>query len=352
MNEAAIRAAFAQQAVWCRNLGSPFTALLVEQAAERLDRATAIGRRILDWPGNPDANHDSVPLRFAGALNGLVRAGHTPALAALYPPAPLPDGAALWRAVAETLERQGDALDRWLDSAPQTNEVARSAPLMAGLLVLARETGGRPLALYEVGASAGLNLMLDRYGYRLGDVAAGAAHSPVQFAPDWTGPPPPSAVVRVLRRRGVDLNPVDLSCAADRDRMLAYIWPDQRARLARIEAALAMAAGEPPPLDRGDAADWLEVRLDHAPEAGVVRVLMHSIAFQYFPEATQRRVAAHAEAVGAAATAEAPFAWLRLEMEAGVGPGPGLRLTVWPGGASRLLATGSPHGSRIAWIGA
>src|SRR6478736_10287630 len=69
-----VRSAFAEQAHWCRQLGSPFTALLCEALAAGLDADTEGGRVILDWRGNPFAQADALPLRVAGALHALVRA--------------------------------------------------------------------------------------------------------------------------------------------------------------------------------------------------------------------------------------------------------------------------------------
>jgi len=102
-SEAKVRQAFRLQAEWCRNLGSPFTSLLCTLAAERLDRSTTIGEMILDWQGDPDSKADSVPLRFAGALNGLVRKGLLPELKRLYPPNPLPEDDVLWPKVADAV---------------------------------------------------------------------------------------------------------------------------------------------------------------------------------------------------------------------------------------------------------
>ena len=95
--EAAVRAAFADQGVWCRDLGSPLTGLLCELASCRLDRATPIGRRILDWPDRPYARFDALPMRLAGGLHALVRRGRLPALARHYPPHSPPDGEDLRR---------------------------------------------------------------------------------------------------------------------------------------------------------------------------------------------------------------------------------------------------------------
>lgn len=255
----------------------------------------------------------------------------------------MPDEETLWSALWPVLANS-DLLP-WLDGPPQTNEVGRSAVLMSGLLVVA-DLFPQPVELLELGASAGLNLALDLYGYDLGGVKAGDPASPLQLAPEWEGPPPPDAPVIVARRRGVDLHPLD--ARRDGERLLAYVWPDQARRLAQLEAALAVAAGDPPEVEPGDAADWLEARLGERQEAGMTRVVLHSIAFQYFPEETKARIAAAMGEAGAAATVAAPLAWLRYEHDEGERIS--LRLRAWPGGGDRLLAYCHPHGSRVKWL--
>lgn len=345
----AVREAFRVQGYWCGRLGSPFTARLCVLLADRLDDRTPLGRRILAWPGRAGPDGDSVPLRLTGALHALVRRGRLPRLAALYPPNPLPDDDLLWAGVAEGLQSAGAELSRWLDNPPQTNEVARSALLMAGLLVVA-EAARLPLALYELGASAGLNLVLDRYSYRLGTLRIGPADAAFVLAPPWNGPAPPDAPVRVVRRRGVDRAPLDVTAAADAERLAAYIWPDQAERLARTLAAIRVAAADPPPIDRADAADWLEAQLSPDPEPGVVRVVMHSIAFQYFPQATQRRIVDHLARVGGQSTPGGPLAWLRFELDPEATRPPALSLTLWPGGNDRTLAHADPHVRAVQWL--
>ncbi|MDR3375101.1 MAG: DUF2332 family protein, partial [Ancalomicrobiaceae bacterium] len=78
------------------------------------------------------------------------------------------------------------------------------------------------------------------------------------------------------------------------------------------------------------------------------RVVFHTIARQYFPEATERAVAAAIERLGATATEEAPFAWLSFENEPALGA-VALRLTLWPGGDAQLLATGDAHVRSVHW---
>ena len=345
MSDDSIRAAFAYEGEACLRLGAPFSARLRGRVAHVLDRTSRTGARLLDWPGDPHA--DALPVRLAAGLNALVRAGELPQLAAHFPPNPPGDDTGFDTALAAALH--DDRLLAWLDKVPQTNEVGRSSVLMSGLLTVAAATG-LPLALFELGASAGLNLRLDDYAYRLGGVDFGAADAPLTLTPQWQGPPPPAADVRIVARRGIDLSPIDVRDAASRERLLTYVWPDQPERIARLAAALAAAAADPPVIDTGDAAAWVEARV--APVAGRCGVVLHSIAFQYFPSTTQARIAAHLAAQGAQATAAAPLAWLRYEFEdPGASAGPTLRLTLWPSGEDRLLAHAHPHGASVRWLG-
>lgn len=346
---AAIAAAFHKQAGFCRLSGSPLTALVCEAAVLALDGGSATGRAIIDWPGEPFA--DALMMRLTGGCNALVRAGTAPYLAALYPPAPLPEVATLAAALRSVLaDPEGDAnLCAWLAGPPQTNEVARAGALMPGLMAISAATS-LPLRLFELGCSAGLNLNLDRFGYRLGNIMVGDPQSPVQLAPAWQGLPPPDAMVTIADRSGVDLYPLDVSDADVRERLLAYIWPDQMERVHRATAAIALAQALPPPIARGDAAAWVEAQV--APQSGTTAVVYHSIAWQYFPPATQSRIAAHMAAMGAIASPAAPLAWLRYEMDnPDVAELPTLRLTLWQGGppSAQFLARVHPHGALVQW---
>lgn len=344
MSEARIRAAFAKQADWALRLDAPFTAMLCATLGVTIDASTEAGRRVLNWSGEPVA--DALVLRLLGGLNFMVRAGEAPALAALYPPNPMSDRSALATRLAATLA--DPRLLPWFASAPQTNEVARSGMLMPGMRVAAAATG-LPLRLFELGASAGLNLRMDRYVYDFAGQVGGPNDAPLTLAPEWTGPPPPSVTVTVVERRGVDLAPVDVRDPAGQARLLAYVWPDQTARIERLTAAMRAFAADPAPLDTGDAAPWVERHVK--PRVGTATVVYHSIAWQYFPDATRARITAHLATQVEMATADAPLAWLRCEFETGDAPRPTLRLTLWPGGTDRLLAYGHPHGASVEWLG-
>lgn len=342
----AVRAAFRSQAEYCRRLGSPFTACLCEVLAADLDSSSAAGRAILGWMGDPSPLADNVPLRATGALNALVRSGAVPDLAALYPPRPLPDARELGPAVLRALSEHPERVLEFLSSPPQTNEVGRSAVLIGGLLTIARRTE-LPLDLYEIGSSAGLNLRADCYGYRLGEAAWGPRDAGLQLSPSWKGPPPPiEAALAIRSRRACDANPIDLESTGARERLIAYVWADQMDRIARIEAAIAVARSVPCRIDRVEAADWVEQNVELAPVAGGTRVLFHSVVWSYLPEESKKRISAHLSRAGAAARTDAPLAWLRFELA----EPPELRLTLWPSGEETLLAHAHPHGTWVHWL--
>ena len=220
-------------------LGSPFTALVCRLLADRLEPDSLFARRIGGWKGN--AKDDALPLSAVGGLHALARSGRCPALSAVYPPhAADPD--AVWTGIEAAIEQEDAFLAAYLDGPPQTNEVARSNAILGGCLFIAGKTG-TPLELFEIGSSAGLNLSFDRYGYDLGLGRWGSVDAPVQIASRWEGEAPAlTTPLTITARSGCDVKPIDPGSASDRDRLLSYIWPDQFERLARIDAALSLAA--------------------------------------------------------------------------------------------------------------
>ncbi|MEZ0001910.1 DUF2332 domain-containing protein [Sinorhizobium fredii] len=343
----AVRSTFRNQAKSCEQLGSPFTARLCRLAAERLNGETAVGCRVLNWPGDPSATGDALALRLFGALHALVLLHRDEELQGCYPPNHA-DDATLWSACEAVLARHADFIIERLRSAPQTNEVRRSGALLPGFLTVAR-LFGMPLVLSEIGASAGLNLHWDRYRYALPNGDWGDETSAVVIAPDWAGRPPPIGPIDIVERAGCDLNPLNPANENDRLRLLSYIWADQLDRLDRTRKALDIAASEGRLVERADAIDWLKVRLATS-VPGAVHVIYHSVAWQYLPATAQRQGEALISAAGAAATDEAPIA--RLQMEAdGQAPGAALSLQIWPGGEKHLIGRADFHGRWVAWEG-
>ncbi|MHA7876431.1 DUF2332 domain-containing protein [Roseivivax sp.] len=337
-----LRAAFETQARHCAALDSPFMARLMTLCAERLRPGGQVADRLFAWPGDTSAAGDSVPLRLAGALHRLVLSGRAHGLAAVYPPQEAGDEA-LWAAVTEVLAQEAAAIDAMLDSPPQTNEVRRAACLIAtGHALEARF--GLPLRLSELGASAGLNLMWDRFALEAGEMRLGPAAPLLTLRPEWRGEAPEMGAPQVIERRGVDLAPIDARDPADAERLLGYLWPDQPERLERTRAALAGFTAE---VAAGDALDWLPARLSERQE-GTLHLIYHTVAWQYLPEAARARGEALIEQAGAEARPEAPLARLSMETD-GRPEGAALRLQVWPGGEAHDLGRIDFHGRWVDW---
>ncbi len=338
-----LRNALRLQAETCDALGSPFTARLLRLTSEHLSRGTVLTDRLFAWPGDISAGGASVPLRLMGALHGLVLDGADPGLAALYPPNPAPDDATLWRTVEAALSTHETRLQSWLDRPPQTNEIGRSAVLIAAGHWLAAETG-RPMVLSELGASAGLNLNWDRFALQTPARTLGPDTPVLTLTPDWRGDAPSQAGPQIVERRGTDLTPLDPTDPAHVLRLTAYLWPDQPERLARTRAALSIAT---PLVDAEDAAPWLEKRLANAPK-NHLHLIYHTVAWQYFPPETQARATRAIETQGARATADTPLAWLAMEAD-DESPGAGLTLRLWPGDRRLRLGRADFHGRWVDW---
>ncbi|HEY2636585.1 MAG TPA: DUF2332 domain-containing protein, partial [Solirubrobacteraceae bacterium] len=310
------------QAYACRMLGSPLYARLLDRVVADV---VAGGPAATVLAGHEDDGLESaLALRLLGATHRLALEGQAPALAAHYPSTGGDgDGARAWAALRSLLAERGDKIRGALGRRVQTNEIGRSAALLGGFITVAAETG-LPLRLLELGASAGLNLRWDAYRYEGEGRAWGPPDSPVRlgFAP------PVDAPVTVVERAGCDLAPVDPTTEDGRHTLMSFVWPDQAARLARLEGALAVARGIPVVLHRAPAADWLAERLA-APAPGRATVVFHSVVMQYLDEAERTALDARFAAAGAAATDEAPLAHLAMEAADELA---NVRLTTWPGG--------------------
>jgi hypothetical protein len=278
----------------------------------------------------------------------LVLSGVSPELAAVYPGGAHPrKPAALGPALTRAFQAHGAFISDFLARPPQTNEVGRSGVLLGGFLSVAATTG-LPLRLLEIGASAGLNLIWDAYGYELADAAWGPADAALRLRPDWQGALPPLGPAAIRGRRGCDRMPLDPGDAGDRLRLRAYVWADQVDRRRRLELALDLAAGSGLRVERADAAAWAEARLSE-PAPGEAVVLYHSIVRQYLSAAAQRRLGAAIARAAARATPLSPLAWLRMEPTPEGGHAE-LRLTLWPDGEERLLALADYHGRWLRWL--
>ena len=236
-----------------------------------------------------------------------------------------------------------DELRELVELPVQTNEVGRCAALLPGFLEVAAATG-MPLRLLEVGASAGLNLRWDMYRYEAGGFAWGPPDSPLRIEFELKGAGMPAAASAVVaERRGCDAAPIDPETEAGRliDARLHMARSD--VRLERMRAAIELAAALPVTVERGSAAAWAAEQLAE-PAPGRATVIYHSIVMQYLGDAEREAFEAGVREAGERASAEAPLAWLRMEPAGGWAE---VRLTTWPGGEDRLLATAGYHGSPV-----
>ena len=150
----------------------------------------------------------------------------------------------------------------------QTNTVRRSACLLPAIEYVSQAVGRAPLGLVEIGASAGLNLLWDRYSYRYDGRTVGGEMSPVEIECELRGaiePPLPDEIPPVGSRRGIDLHPLDATDAADRRWLDALIWPEHDTRRANVRQAAEIAADQPPTIREGNVLDSLNDVVDRVP---------------------------------------------------------------------------------------
>jgi len=337
--------AFSAQSEACIRLGSPFMGQLMRLLAKDWPSDSALGQKFASFDGDIGPSGHSLPLRIAGGLHALVLNKTAPELAAVYPPAKTNDDT-LRATVLEALENHKVFLIDWCNSAPQTNEVRRSAALIAGAQVAVQHFN-LPICLSELGASGGLNLMWDHYAIEINGQQIGAANPAITLRPDWQGALPPDTSPQIAQRAGVDLNPLDPRRDDDLLRLTAYLWADQPERLTMTRAAAQVADA---PITRADAIDWLAPRLQNPPQ-GQLHLIQHTIAWQYFPKEVQTRGRALIEAAGAQATAEQPLAWLSMESDGDARGqlGAALTLRLWPGDLHLNLGRADFHGRWINW---
>jgi hypothetical protein len=342
MTEPAERAIAAQlrwQAEMCSKIGSPLYAGLLERAAEDVEAGGPIAEPLRGHEDDPQLS--VLGLRLMGAVNRLVLTGREPALADAYADG---DRARAWEELRDVVSRDGSELHDLVELPVQTNEVGRCNALLFGFTEVATATG-LPLRLLEVGASAGLNLRWDRYHYVAGDLSWGPADSPVQLELELEGEDVPTfpLAVEISARHGCDASPIDPTTEEGRLTLLAYIWPDQADRIARMQAALKVASELPIEIDREPAASWTK-RMLSEPMPGQATVIYHSIVSQYLSDEERGAFHANIQSAGERATKEAPLAWLRMEPG---GERADAHLTTWPGGETRHLARVGYHGSPV-----
>ena len=254
-----------------------------------------------------------------------------------------------WPAFRDVLETHADWAARFVrEQTVQTNEVQRCWVLLPLFLTVSRAARGRPLDLIELGTSAGLNLFWDRYHYRYGAGTWGDARSPLHLTGEERSPVPADLLdinVDVRRRRGIDLNPIDVT-SDDGLRLLRCFDPSEEAT-ARREAAADVIRKQPPELLRGDYLDLLPGLLQQRDESALT-VVFQTISTVYLSNEERQRLHAIIEA----AAAEAPLGWISTPTPEEHGQRRGdypLELALWPGTPRHIAARMNTRAEWIEW---
>lgn len=319
----------------CARNGSPTYEALVRAM---LDGHSAAVELLQDDPGDPVGT--AVHLRLLGAVHRLVLTDQASPLRRFYPSTGgTVDVEGVVPVFLDVVDEHRHALAHAMQAPVQTNEVGRAAPLSAAVNWVVERLGG-PVRLLEVGASAGLNLWLDRYRVEAGAVAWGPPGSPVLLHGHFASGSPPTPPVEVVERRGCDRHPLDATDPEVRLLLRSFVWPDHTQRLANLDAALAVAG--PVAIDQADAWEWVAERLVDIPDDATT-VVFHSVVMQYlepddlsrFEEAIRSR--AHPRLAWVAMEPTADYEHMEVTAEVGR---PGRR---------HRLATTTPHGRDISW---
>ena len=259
-------------------------------------------------------------------------------------------GRASWDDVGAALEEHAGFLAEAVVERPvQTNEVQRCWVLLPCFLELARRSGYDELDLVELGPSAGLNLMWDRYRYVYGAGEWGSADAALELRGAERRAIPGELLQerpRIGRRVGIDLSPVDVTNDEGALLLKSFVWADQRDRLDLLERAIATLREEPPELISGDIAEELPGVLARRRD-GSLTVAWQTAVLGYLPDEDRERVYGALEEAGA----DAPLGWISA---GGSARDPqdewGLRVRLWPGGERSLVGYSDYHGAWLEWV--
>lgn len=288
-----------------------------------------------------------------GAVHFLLLGGATSPLADYYPsltPNPRPRGEAYPHFRAFCLEHAPAIRQLVTTQRVQTNEVNRCTALLPAFGVVAARSGHRPLALLEIGPSAGLHLLWDKYGYDYGEAGyVGNREATVQLTCLPQGnflPPLPAMLPRVVYRRGIDLIPIDVQDETAIRWLRALIWPEHTDRVNLLERAIQMARLDPPAIVAGNAVDLLPQLLPNVPSEAAL-CIYHSYALNQCSKQVREKILERLMDFAQ----ERDLFRVSLEWYSGQKQ-PQLELFSYRAGQaeSELLAYCESHGRKIEWL--
>jgi hypothetical protein len=272
-----------------------------------------------------------VPLRLLGGLHFLVLSGR-----------------ASWEAVPDALRDEAAFLRRFVaEQGVQTNEVRRSWVLAPLFLRAAQRSGAATLDLIELGPSAGLNLMWDRYRCEYAAGVVGPASAPLVLRGEERGAVPAEVLAveaRVGRRVGLDRAPIDVTTEEGARLLTSFVWADQTERIERLRLAIAELRREPPELRRGDLLELLPDALAaRRPEA--LTVVFQTAVLAYVGDEARAALRELLEAAGR----DGPLAFVSTGRPRRDDDSWGLRITYWPGGEREFVGHADFHGAWLDW---
>jgi hypothetical protein len=307
---------FLNQAAQCEGR-SPLYVELLRRYADDPVAAEIVG---------PDPAWDA-PLRLLGGLHFLVLGGE-----------------ADWD---DPLEQHREFLTEFVATrGVQTNEVQRSWVLVPLLLRVAERTGAEAFDLVELGPSAGLNLVWDRYGYRYEEGEWGRGDAVLWFEGEERRPVPGRLLERrpqVRARVGIDRAPIDVTSETGARLLRAFVWAGQDERLRRLDQAIEAVRADPPELVRGDYVEELPAVLAGLPDDGLA-VVFQTASFGYIGDEGRARVRAVLEEAGQ----DRELAFISTGKPRD-GEDWGLRIAYWPGGEREFAGHADFHGDWLQW---
>jgi hypothetical protein len=233
-----------------------------------------------------------VPMIFLAAVHFLLLNGAEHPIAEFYPDIhsePHPLETDMYPIFRDFCFRHQDEIEYLITTYHvQTNEVRRCACLLPAFGIAAKQAQGLPLALVELGASAGLNLLWDRYSYDYGNgIIYGNRTSPVQLTCTVRGdrlPPLPETFPQIVSRIGIDLNPIDVRDQSAVNWLRAFIWPEHTARFDLLHRAVEIARNNPPELRKGDVLELLPGIINTLPPDSYPCLFHSFVSNQMSPE--------------------------------------------------------------------
>jgi hypothetical protein len=280
------------------------------------------------------------PHRLSAAVDWLVDVGSVADFRAQPDP---------WAAFREAALDHAEWVREFVRTQPvQTNEVQRCFALLPIFLSVARKTG-RPLDLVELGASAGLNLLWDRYRYRYVQGCWGPESAGLELAGDERGTVPAEVLrqeVEIRGRRGIDLNPLDLGVDDDVRILRVFAAPHRRPRLLR---AIEVARHEPPEVMRGDYLELLpDLLADRDPDA--LTVVFQTLSSVYLSDDGRARLWEIVDTAGRGGSLA--YIWTPTPEEHGQRRDDyPIELAMWRGPERRFIARMENHGEWLDWVG-